>query len=501
MRNIILFQVFFAVLSLCFIPLLASYGLQACPVLKVQGFWVGCYYSGLYVLVLNIINTLLFSWLLSEGRGRSLKIIYLRHDFTVAFFLYALSTAASLLALKFMFGVDPVFSSRAPHVLVLASALLGLTQAYGYNLVAVKSHIYSGLEKEKITWTDIEPQPVTIRKNWFIHISRIFLPILLALVIIVHFILSQKLSMNDLTQKYEQMTTEDLIDSVSALMGVLLFWLSLVFSLYFGAEAKMISLFEKHLSELRKLSLHFKSPIINTWGLWRSSIQQLNDLTTALGEKNRLLKNFSKFVAEDVAQNAAQVDFQSNIGQSRELTVLMIDIRSFTAISEKISPQQVVALLNEYFSVMLEQCAHFSITVDKFIGDGILAYVDDLKRTDQEQKQVAVQAALSMQESLKPLNERLLKMQLPQIRIGIGIDQGPLVIGLIGSDEKLQHTIIGDSVNRAARLEGLNKSLSSQIVISENVWQALKDETQKLFEKVSEQKIAGIENTVTVYKL
>lgn len=501
MRNVILFQFFFSLLSIGLIPLLSAYGVQACPVLKSHGFISGCYYNSFYIFFLNFVNILLLFFILAKNRAVFLKQFYLRNDFLVSVLLYVIATAFALLTMKVGFGIESVFSSRTPHIFILVSMLLGLVQAYGYSLVGVKEKVLRALPAQAASHFNSALKQDTLRKNWLTHIFRIFNPILVFILIITHFILSQKISMNVPGFSTQQASTESLIDSLTVLISILLVWLAVVFTLYFAAEAKMVSLFENHLVELKNLSLYFRSPLINSWGLWKNSLQQLNELTSMVAEKTRLLKNFSKFVADDVVRNAAEIDFNSNVGQSRELTVIMIDIRGFTTITEKITPQQVVTLLNEYFSVMLERCAQFSIQIDKFIGDGILAYVNDEATSQLIQNKIAVDAALSMQDGLVELNARLEKMQLPQIKIGIGIDRGPLVIGLIGSSEKLQHTIIGDSVNRAARLESLNKSLGSSLVISENVWLDLDKEKRALFQKSEKQKLSGIEKALTVYNL
>ena len=181
----------------------------------------------------------------------------------------------------------------------------------------------------------------------------------------------------------------------------------------------------------------------------------------------------------------------------------MSDIRNFTGISEMLAPQAVVTLLNEYFSAMLDVISRYQVHVDKFIGDGILAYVEPKEEnksiSPQLQNQMAVDAALTMIEAVEELNIKLQSMNLPAIKIGVGIFRGPLIIGLIGSEAKLQHTIIGDTVNRAARLEGLCKDLGVSIVISGFVFDSLSHSTQMRFKAFGKQSMKGITGTIEVY--
>ncbi|MGD9657006.1 MAG: adenylate/guanylate cyclase domain-containing protein [Methylocystis sp.] len=205
---------------------------------------------------------------------------------------------------------------------------------------------------------------------------------------------------------------------------------------------------------MRDLDFNFRSRIGEAWGFW-TAILELNAFSKTLGERTRLLKNFSRFLTARVAERALHQELTETTGINRELTVIMTDIRNFTGISESLSPNEVVALLNQYFSAMLDVITQFQISVDKFIGDGILAYVDCGTNGDEGaaiiENRLGVDAAIAMIERVEQLNGKLREMNLPAIRIGVGIFRGPLVIGLIGSEAKLEHTIIGDTVNRTAR--------------------------------------------------
>lgn len=176
----------------------------------------------------------------------------------------------------------------------------------------------------------------------------------------------------------------------------------------------------------------------------------------------------------------------------------MSDIRDFTKLSTELPADKVVKILNGYFTVMLDEMVKYSIAVDKFIGDGILAYVDNERLTSKASNQQSVYAALGMLERLKDFNK---DSKMPEIRIGIGICRGPLIKGYIGSKEKLQHTIIGDTVNKVARLESLCKDLKVSLIITVQVWEDLDEDYRGKFQIFKNVTVKGISVEFDVYGL
>lgn len=187
-------------------------------------------------------------------------------------------------------------------------------------------------------------------------------------------------------------------------------------------------------------------------------------------------------------------------GERRELTIFMSDLRGFTSISQNLHPEKVVRLLNIYFNGMLQQLSQFGVTVDKFIGDGILGYVPSLNQSSaSEENDTAVWASIGMLQKMEEVNRELQEEGLPVVEIGIGICRGPVVLGNIGTASKLQYTIIGDSVNRAARIEGLCKTLACPLILEKKIWESLGPGAKGLFASLGAHLVPGIDEKIEVY--
>jgi adenylate cyclase len=178
---------------------------------------------------------------------------------------------------------------------------------------------------------------------------------------------------------------------------------------------------------------------------------------------------FQKYVPKNVIDQYFENPEALLVGDTRLLAVLFSDIRSFTSLSEGLKPAELVTSLNSYFSTMVDIVMAREGIVDKYIGDAIMAFFGAPVHHDDDALR-ALLVALEMHEALAAFNEEQGKRGRPRFRIGIGISYGDVTIGNIGSEKKMDYTVIGDMVNLASRLENLTKAYHQQIIFSENVY-------------------------------
>ena len=176
-------------------------------------------------------------------------------------------------------------------------------------------------------------------------------------------------------------------------------------------------------------------------------------------------------IVDQVSQNPQQLKLG---GESRELTVLFSDIRSFSTIAESLSPEALVHLLNEYLTSMTRIVFRHNGLLDKYIGDGIMA-IYGAPLPDPDHAYRACWSALEMMEELRALRARWALQGLPFLNIGIGINTGLMVVGNMGSELRFDYTVMGDGVNLASRLEAANKEYGTNIIISEPTWVHVRD--------------------------
>ena len=199
-------------------------------------------------------------------------------------------------------------------------------------------------------------------------------------------------------------------------------------------------------------------------------------LTGEERERAHLRQMFGQYVSDEVVEKLLAMGHRPDLGgEAIQVTVLFTDLRNFTTISERLSPHQVVEMLNAYLSRAYESIQNQGGTVDKFIGDAIMAvFGSPIPYKDHAQR--AVRAAFAIRETAHEfrswMHEHFVNVTLPEFEIGIGIHTGEAVIGNIGSPKRMEFTAIGDVVNTASRLEGLNKEFGWTIVASSATIQA-----------------------------
>jgi adenylate cyclase len=212
------------------------------------------------------------------------------------------------------------------------------------------------------------------------------------------------------------------------------------------------------------------TPLLLAWAYFVAGA--LQEYLRERKSREQAVQMFSRFVNPHVVQELVAHGGLSRGGESRQVSVLFSDIRGFTTLSEKRTPQQVVDLLNRYFTLQVEVVFRHGGSLDKFIGDAIMAFWG-APLDDPQHARNAVAAALEMAEVLQRFKKELGE-QDADFDVGIGIHSGPAVVGLIGSEQRREYTAIGDTVNLASRIEGLTKGVS-RILVSRDTMELCAD--------------------------
>ncbi|MBV6350510.1 adenylate/guanylate cyclase domain-containing protein, partial [Leptospira interrogans] len=219
------------------------------------------------------------------------------------------------------------------------------------------------------------------------------------------------------------------------------------------------------------------------------------DMSKGLEEREKVKDALGRFVNKEIAEMVLKHELTLG-GERKMCAIFFSDIRSFTSISEKLQPEEVVEFLNEYMTEMVHCVNETHGIVDKFIGDAIMATWGAAKTSDRDAEN-AVNGALMMREALIKFNQGRGGEKKPIIQIGCGLNFGPVIAGQIGSEQRLEYTVIGDAVNLASRVEALNKPFGTDILITQD----LLDHVSEIFnvEKMQSIKVKGKEEPQVIY--
>ena len=185
-------------------------------------------------------------------------------------------------------------------------------------------------------------------------------------------------------------------------------------------------------------------------------------------------------------------------GEKKILTVLFSDIRGFTSISEKLTPEELVEHLNIYLQKMTDIVFDYDGTLDKYVGDEIMAFWG-APLPQEDHALLACSASLRMMDDLNRLNAMWREQGKPVLNIGIGLNSGDMVVGNMGSSSRMDYTLMGDNVNLGARLEGTNKVYGTNIIISEFTYNLVKDHV--IARELDLIRVKGKELPVKIYEL
>lgn len=212
-----------------------------------------------------------------------------------------------------------------------------------------------------------------------------------------------------------------------------------------------------------------------------------------------LRTTFGRYVSPQILQHILAHPEKVQLGgERRDLTILFSDIRGFTTISEASEPEQVVEMLNEYLTRMVEILLTHGGTLDKFIGDAVMGFWN-APAVDPDHPRHAVACALEMIEETARLRARWEQEGKPALRIGIGVNTGDAVVGNIGAEKVFGYTVIGDAVNLASRLEGKNKDYGTEIIVSEFTKARIGDAFELVY--LDDVKVKGKEKAVRIYEV
>lgn len=247
--------------------------------------------------------------------------------------------------------------------------------------------------------------------------------------------------------------------------------------------------------------------LLLSWHVGRTS-QSIRRAVRQETDNLLLSRYFSPAIQQEIL-NQNPVDAEGNHtaftgnGSRKNIAVMFSDLRGFTSMAETLPPEEATRWLREYHEVMVQIIFEFEGTLDKFLGDGILATFGTPEPTA-DCAERAVLAALKMRTAIVQLNETRVARGLPALRQGIGIHYGPVIVGNVGVPERLEYTVIGDTVNLASRIEGMCKELQADLLISNEVTKQLKSGGDQMahnrFESLGPQTIRGRKQSVELFK-
>lgn len=476
------------------VPILSYFGLNACPLLNEKGFYFGCSYSLRFVTeVLFLQSAVIAAFFYVKNKN------FKNHKFKYYFLNYFS-----------IFQLTSHFSIFYFLTLNYEAQLFEITD----NAYLVKSFVWLCMILITITtwkWVDTEANiairehlktinryknEINLKKLWILDSGKQLIPVIGVILFFgFYFMISFNIQPSwDHPQKILANEKEKFL----YLSFIVLIWQISLYSFEFYKNLYFIKQIDSHLSHIQNQNFKFLSVSYSS-GFYGFIFNLLNQLSEALAKKGRLLKGFSAFVSETVAQDILNNDHDVHSGENKKIAIMMADIRDFTHLSSHLKPQEVVDLLNIYFSDMIEVFIEHGVILDKYIGDGLLAYIPVDPENPNAAYENLLKASFDMHLKLQKTNAHLKLKKLPKIRLGIALHEGNVIIGSIGSKQKLQHTIIGDPVNVTTRLESLCKDLSVGLVVSSNYLHFTNSENRIKFMNMGKHSIRGIDLPIEVY--
>jgi adenylate cyclase len=213
--------------------------------------------------------------------------------------------------------------------------------------------------------------------------------------------------------------------------------------------------------------------------------------------KRQITGLFGQYVPPELVDEMAKDPGKFSMrGESRDMTVLFTDIRDFTSIAERLDPETLSQLMNEFFTPLTEIIQKYRGTIDKYMGDCIMAFWGAPVK-DPLHARNAVLAALEMQRAVGDMHAAFKARNWPEIRIGIGVNSGRMSVGNMGSRVRLAYTVVGDAVNLASRLEGVTKEYGVAILVGEDTKRAV---TNISFREIDRVRLKGKDTAIAIFE-
>lgn len=230
-----------------------------------------------------------------------------------------------------------------------------------------------------------------------------------------------------------------------------------------------------------------------------SIMKEVDNMSVAVDNMRSGLRSFKKYVPADLVKELIAMNKEATLGgEKKNLTVFFSDIAGFTSISERLKPETLVEFLGEYLGEMSQIILDHKGTVDKYIGDAIMAFWGAPKEFN-DHAVWAAKAALAYQARLKVLSEKWVSEGKPDFYSRIGLNTGDIIVGNMGYEKRMNYTVIGDAVNLASRLEGINKVYGTSIIIGEETYDQVKDSMETRYLDVVA--VKGKEKGIRIYEL
>jgi class 3 adenylate cyclase len=387
-----------------------------------------------------------------------------------------------LLLIPVVINISGWSSDILSHLIIIAGVVPLMHGLLGY-------YIFALFQRKKITAvlfseTSLPPMfSLSITKTWY-HIAVLIILLVIVLPVSIGIILAAEEKRIALIQY---------LSIHFVVVGSLIGWAAL--RAVFQPVEELYSLMTK----VKDGDLNVKAKIyaVDTMG---ALSQHFNLMVQGLQQREHIRRVFGRYVAKEVAD--VILDGHVNLGgEKRIATILFTDIRCFTNLSERLSPEEVVTFLNEYFEVMVSCVTECGGIVDKFIGDAILCVFGAPVKGESISADAisAMNCAKKMREALVSLNAKRSKNGQQAIKMGIGVHTGPLVVGNIGTTERMEYTVIGDTVNLCSRLEQMTKDLHRAVLVSDTTAELVKEEFE--LQELTTIEVRGRKEKVTVFYL